>query len=130
MTREQFVNYLQDQGLISPQAHSLICQAIPHAREPIGMIAVQHGLIRGDDIDKVLDAQRGSKLRFGELAVRMGLLREEQVDRLLEVQMFRAVSDLVEVLVLSGQLPFDLAAEHLSRFLNSECQAVLDPAPN
>lgn len=121
MTRAQFIQYLRDKGVITPEVQQVLSETRPHAREPIGMIAVQYGLIRGHQIDDILDALRGSKYRFGELAVRMSLLRQEQVERLLEVQRFRATADLAETLVLAGHMDFKRAIELLNGFLQSEC---------
>ena len=123
MNRDLFFSYLLAKGVITEDAHELLAGCRPSAREPIGMIAVQHGLIRGGQIDRVLDAQRTSKLRFGELAVQMRLLSRDQVDRLLQVQDIRVVTDLVESLVLAGVLETGQVLQHLAGFLQQVGEA-------
>jgi hypothetical protein len=123
MSNVPFFDYLLKIGVITEDAHERLAGFSRWAREPIGMIAVQHGLIRNNEIDRVLDAQRKSKLRFGDLAVEMNLLSRRQVDRLLEVQNFRIMTDLFEALVLAGTLEHHEALRHLADFIHRECDA-------
>ena len=123
MNRDLFFSYLLTKGVITEDAREVLAGSRPCAREPIGMIAVQHGLIRGGQIDRVLDAQRTSTTRFGDLAVQMRLLSRDQVDRLLQVQHFRVVTDLVESLVLAGFLETGQVLQHLAGFLQQVCEA-------
>ena len=118
-----FFDYLLNKGVITENARDHLVGFSPWAREPIGMIAVQHGLIRNNEIDRVLDAQRSSTLRFGDLAVEMNLLSRSQVDRLLSVQSFRIMTDLLEALVLAGLLEYQEALRHLAEFIHQPCQA-------
>ena len=118
MSHAWFFDYLLNKGVITEDARDLLGGFSSWAREPIGMIAVQHGLIRNNDIDRVLDAQRSSTLRFGDLAIEMKLLSRPQVDRLLEVQSFRMMTDLFEALVLAGLLEYHEALKHLQQFID------------
>jgi hypothetical protein len=123
MSHVSFFEYLLTKGVITEDARDLHAGFSPWSREPIGMIAVQHGLIRNNQIDMVLDAQRSSKLRFGDLAVEMNLLSRPQVDRLLKVQSFRIMTDLFEALVLAGLLEYHEALRHLAEFIHQLCDA-------
>ena len=116
---EPFAAFLKERGLISPA----VCQRLAqrhYIREPIGMIAVGHGLLNPTQIDLVLDEQRTSRELFGEIAVRMGFLTPEQVDTLIKIQEFRTSSEIAETLALSQVLTVEDAARHLSSFLTRD----------
>jgi hypothetical protein len=62
---------------------------MPRAHKKIGEILVDLGVIKGLDVNRVLDAlsRRIDKQKFGQMAQTMGLLREEHVLAALAVQM-------------------------------------------
>lgn len=123
MSKERFVRYLLDRQIVAPRIKEVLNQAAPLPREPLGMIAVQHGLMKGDQIDRILNTQRESPRLFGDLAVEMRILRREQIDRLLRIQEFRVNSHVAEALVLSGAMKFDEALGQLGEFFRAECCA-------
>jgi len=92
------------------------------------MIAVGHGILDPNAIDKVLDHQRGSDERFGEIAIRLGLLTHEQVAALMKIQDFRLSAEVAEALALSGILPIEDAAVHLSSYFTRDRESVACPA--
>jgi hypothetical protein len=62
---------------------------MPRAHRKIGEILVDLGVIKGPDVNRVLDAlsRRLDKQKFGQMAQTMGLLREEHILAALAVQM-------------------------------------------
>jgi len=114
---QSFVDYLADRNLIPDNVGQQIRNTRCYIREPIGMIAAGHGLLRPDQIDLVLDRQRDSQQRFGDIAVELGCLKREQVDLLVAIQDFRAVAAAAESLALTGVLSWDDAVHYLGVFL-------------
>lgn len=114
---QPFVDFLVGRDLISDSVGQQITSTHCYIREPIGMIAVGHGLLRPDQIDLILDRQRDSKQRFGDIAVELGCLKREQVDLLVAVQEFRASAAAAEALALAGVLSWDDAVRYLGAFL-------------
>ncbi|HEX5271391.1 MAG TPA: hypothetical protein VFW33_12920 [Gemmataceae bacterium] len=62
---------------------------MPRAHRKIGEILVDLGVIKGTDVNRVLDAlsRRLDRQKFGQMAQTMGLLREEHILAALAVQM-------------------------------------------
>jgi hypothetical protein len=62
---------------------------MPRAHRKIGEILVDLGVIKGHDVNRILDAlsRRLDKQKFGQMAQTMGLLREEHILAALAVQM-------------------------------------------
>ena len=62
---------------------------MPRAHRKIGEILVDLGVMKGHDVNRVLDAlpRRLDRQKFGQMAQTMGLLREEHVLAALAVQM-------------------------------------------
>jgi hypothetical protein len=124
--KNKFTEYLISRREITEAAGEGLGTWSLRNREPIGIIAVEHGLISGHQVDEILDRQRGSKARFGELAVEMGLLKDAEVSWLIEVQNFRAVSSVAEALALSGLMPFNNAARLLADFVTEHANRERD----
>jgi hypothetical protein len=108
-----FVQFLTEQGVI-PQYLGKHLGERRFVREPIGMIAVGHGILSPDQIDTVLARQRGSGERFGDIAVDLGLLTRQQVDVLIRIQEFRSSAEIIEALSLAGILPIEDGVRQLS----------------
>jgi hypothetical protein len=62
---------------------------MPRAHRKIGEILVDLGVLKGLDVNRVLDAlsRRLDRQKFGQMAQTMGLLREEHILAALAVQM-------------------------------------------
>jgi hypothetical protein len=62
---------------------------MPRAHRKIGEILVDLGVIKGNDVNRVLDAlgRRLDRQKFGQMAQTMGMLREEHILAALAVQM-------------------------------------------
>lgn len=112
-----FVEYLISRDLVSAGVARQLVEHSRTPRDPVGMIAVAHGLLLPDQIDLILDEQRQSGERFGEAAVRLGFVTEDQVGLLLKVQELRAAAEIGEALVLAGVLEFEEMAQDLGGFL-------------
>src|SRR5512133_2110359 len=102
-----FVEYLATRDLVTEVEVRQLEGTIRLAREPIGMIAVSHGLLSASQIDKILDKQRHSKDRFGEIAVELGFLTPEQVQTLVKIQELRTACAITEALALGGMLRYE-----------------------
>lgn len=59
----------------------------------IGEILVSWGRLTREQVEKVLQAQRSSNLRFGEQAIKLGFAKRADVDRALALQFGYAVGD-------------------------------------
>lgn len=113
---EAFAQYLIDRGLIPASVGRKLAER-NYIREPIGMIAVGHGILTPMQIDMILDRQRECRDKFGEIAVAMGVLTQEQVDVLIKIQEFRTSSEISEALALAQVLSIEDAAKYLGSFL-------------
>lgn len=118
--RNPFISYLVDRGFLRPELAIRLDDETLYSREPIGAIAAQHGLLRPDEIDAILNRQRTISDRFGEIAVDMGFLNPGQVENLVKIQSFRACADIAELLVLRQDLTYEDMLNHLGAFLAGE----------
>jgi hypothetical protein len=125
-----FVEFLIERDLVPREVGDQLTGQKRFIREPIGMIAVSHGLIQSDQIDVILDRQRECKQRFGEIAAELGFLAHVQVDTLVKIQEFRAAGNIAECLALAGVLSFEDAAQYLGAYLvrDREVEAMLSDA--
>jgi len=111
-----FTTFLMDRDLIPAGAFKQL-SASRLTREPIGMIAVGHGLLSAAEIDQILDRQRQTSERFGEIAVEMGAVTADQVDTLVKIQEFRTAVAICEALALAGTLRCEEAFRYLGTYL-------------
>ena len=117
MMSQPFVEFLLANKKIDESSADRISRWAMRNQEPIGMIAVDHGLIVGRQIDEVLDRQKHSKRKFGELAIEMELLNEENVTVLLQIQQLRMLTGILEALALCGIQSLDDGFRLLSDFV-------------
>ena len=54
--------------------------------QPIGEIAVQHGLLTTEQVVRVCEEQKNCEVFFGELAKKLGFLTAEQLEFLIQAQ--------------------------------------------
>jgi len=120
-----YVQFLVERDLVPTSVTKRLTENRRFVREPIGMIAVNHGLLNPNDIDTILDRQREeSQLRFGDIAVDMGCLTREQVDNLVKIQEFRAAADITEALALGGVLSVEDAGRCLGSYLVGDHEVI------
>ncbi|MBP7935892.1 MAG: hypothetical protein KA354_14700 [Phycisphaerae bacterium] len=118
-----FVEFLTERDLIPASAAALLCKSRSFVRQPIGMIAVSHGLLRPDQIDLVLDRQRSHKDHlFGEIAVELGFLTRQQTEMLVRIQELRLAADITETLALAGVCTYEDGVRYLGAFLVRDCE--------
>lgn len=119
-----FVEYLIARDLVSPKVAEQLHSKSRYLREPVGMIAVSHGLLFPEQIDRILDRQRESQMRFGEIAEELGYLDKVQVDTLLKIQELRAMVNIGEALALSEVMPFDDTCHYLGNYLTQNQEVI------
>lgn len=119
---QPFVNHLVKTGILSAQQASRVEAWASGRHDPVGIIAVEHGMIIGRQIDDVLGRQRDWDRRFGQIAVEMGYLSDGQLDSLLTIQEFRDQTRVVEAVILAGLAPSGEILRAYGRFvLDHEC---------
>jgi hypothetical protein len=112
-----FVQYLRQQGMLTAEQAQRIDAWASGRHDPIGIIAVEHGLILGRQIDEVLGTQRDTDWRFGQVAIELGHLGPRSTAQLLEIQRLRQWSRVAEAVVLAGIRPSDEVFSALARFV-------------
>jgi hypothetical protein len=117
--KSAFAEYLVATGRIERDRLELIPKSEWLYREPIGRLAMLHGLLSGVDVEEVLRQQRYNDQRFGEVAVRMGMITREQLDVLFRGQAIRACLELIEDLALAGALEFNAGLAAVNEFVSS-----------
>lgn len=119
-----FVQFLIDRDLIPANVAKRLTEGRRFVREPLGMIAVNHGLLHPKDIDVVLDRQRECNARSGDIAVELGCLTRQQVDDLVKIQEFRAAADITEALILGSVLSCEDAVRCLGSYLVGDQEVI------
>jgi hypothetical protein len=114
-----FADYLVSSGRVERDRLELIPRSEWLYREPIGRLAMLHGLLSGVDVEEILRHQHHGDQRFGEIAVRMGMLTWDQLGVLFRGQSMRACLELVEDLALAGILDFNAGIAAISEFVSS-----------
>lgn len=111
-----FIQFLLERDIVSESVARRFTENKRYVREPIGMIAVDHGLLDVSQIDEILDRQSETDKRFGEIAVEMGFMSEAQVERLVKIQANRVPADIAEILALAGVITCEDAVQYLGAF--------------
>lgn len=85
----------------------------------IGQLALEEGVLTGRDVFDVLRAQRETpSMRFGEIAVEMGLMRQEDLRRLIMLQSDRR-QPFERILVDHGVLTAEQMASAKADYLST-----------
>lgn len=119
-----FLDYLAERDLVTEGLARQLEERIRLAREPIGMIALGHGLLTTAQIDTILDRQKHCSIRFGEIAVQLGFLTGEQVETLVRIQGLRSAVAFAETLALGGVLRYEDAVRYLGTFFARDDEMV------
>ncbi len=112
-----FVDHLRAKGLLTHEQAERVASWASGRHDPIGIIAVEHGLILGRQIEEVLGQQRDCDWRFGQVAVEMGHLTRPCLDHLLQIQRHRQWARVAEAVVLAGILPSDKVFRAYAEFV-------------
>lgn len=118
--KHHFAQYLVSSGELAPHALKRVSEVTWEAREPIGRLALMHGLLDPDAIERVLERQNLTREPFGQIAIRLGIMTPDQLRTLLNGQGARACVEMVEDLALSGAISIERGLAALSRFVASE----------
>lgn len=89
----RLILHLLERGLVTPRAVMRALLGHLASSPPLGQLALYRGVLRVEEVVKVLDAQlEQPHKRFGELAVAMDFCTLHDIETLLEEQQARAVS--------------------------------------
>ena len=111
--------YLKSKGIISAEQLVAALETQLNTLTPIGQLALEEGIISPRDIFDVLRAQSESpNIRFGDLAIEMGLMKRDDLMRLLMIQGDRK-RPLAEILVGQGVLTKEKSGAELAEFRQS-----------
>lgn len=118
--KQAFADHLLTTGRISSESLNSMSYAgwLPH--EPIGRLAVIHGLLTGNDVDAIMREQKLGRGSFGQIAKHLELLTENQIRFLLIGQAARACLELLEVLVLAETLSMASGLEAMAEFISQD----------
>lgn len=114
-----FAEHLIATGRVTRDQLELIPRSEWLYREPIGRLAMMHGLLSGVDVEEILRQQHTDERLFGEIALRLGMLTREQLDVLFRGQSIRACLELTEDLALAGLIEFNAGLEAAIEFISS-----------
>lgn len=119
MSAKFFGQYLLEKGRITSQHLIDALEYQKSVSQPIGALALDHGLLTVDQVKLVLGRQLKSDKRFGELAVSLGLLTQAQVDELLQAQTSHKLL-LGESLIVKGYISVETLERELKEFKKEE----------
>lgn len=96
--------YLKKKGLVTAEQLVAALETQHDTLVPIGQLALEEGILSARDIFDVLQAQNEApNIRFGDLAIEMGMMKRDDLMRLLLIQADRK-RPIAEILVGHGVL--------------------------
>jgi CheY-specific phosphatase CheX len=119
MSAKFFGQYLLEKGRITSQQLVDALEFQKSVSQPIGALALDHGLLSVDQVKLILGRQLKNERRFGELAVSLGLLTQAQVDELLQVQSSHKIL-LGEALIIKGYISVETLERELKEYKKEE----------
>ena len=117
--KSRFADYLIASGRIARRRLHEIAPREWVDHEPIGRLALIHGLLTAEDIEEILREQEADDCLFGEIAVRKGLLTPEQLDVLIRGQAMRACVELMEDMARAGEMDFEAGLDAIKAYISS-----------
>ncbi|HOX42579.1 MAG TPA: chemotaxis protein CheX [Myxococcota bacterium] len=93
-----------------------------------GVLAVQKGFLRADQVEAINDFQRGTDRRFGDLALEKGWMNPEQVREIITLQKNNYLY-LGEALLELGHLTEDVLERELAIFKEEQSRYNLEAVP-
>jgi hypothetical protein len=115
-----FLDFLVSTDRVRSEQIGSVAAAGTDAWEPIGRLALLHGIISPDDIDKILSLQKKGNEYFGQIAIQLGLITESQLALILTGQAVRACLELIETLVIGEVLDLPVGLSALTEFITQE----------
>lgn len=111
---KSFSQYLLDEGLINKEQLEKAL-AIQNKDRLLGTLAMELGVLAGEDILKINGYQEANNVQFGEAAISLGLLTSNQLKYLLDVRL-RRKTRIGDILVNEGFLSKEDLYNALMRF--------------
>ncbi len=102
-----FVEFLVDRGTISVEQGTGVVEWARLSRDLLGAIAMEHGLLSGEQICAVVQHQREGGGMFGDACIELGFLNRCEVEVLLRAQEMRTLRCEVERVILGGLVVAD-----------------------
>lgn len=126
--KRAFAEFLVETGRLPRTALAKIARGEWASGDPLGRLALQHNLLSGADIDRILQQQNLEGGYFGEIAQRLELLTRSQLDVLLVGQGVRGCVELVEHLALLKLMDISTGLTAIAEFAaQGSFQAHLEP---
>jgi hypothetical protein len=108
--------HLKKVGLITAEQLVAAIEVQLNTLVPIGQLALEEGILSARDIFDILQAQNAAPTeRFGDLAIEMGLMKRDDLMRLLMIQADRK-RPISEILVAHGAVTQQQAELELAAF--------------
>lgn len=108
--------HLKKVGLISAEQLVAALEVQLHTLVPIGQLALEEGVLSAREIFDILQAQNDApNERFGDLAIEMGLMKRDDLMRLLMIQADRK-RPIAEILVAQGAITQEALENELAAF--------------
>jgi hypothetical protein len=121
----QFGLYLQQRGLITAEQFIRALKLQQRERQPLGLIAVEEGLLTPPDLLRILQRQTDlTNDRLGDVAIELGILNRRDVAMLLLMQLDRELP-FGECLVRLGILTRDEVNLYMNDYRQEREQAAL-----
>jgi len=119
MSAKFFGQYLLEKGRITSQQLVDALEYQKSVSQPIGALALDHGLLSVDQVKLILGRQLKNEKRFGDLAVSLGLLTQAQIDELLQAQSSHKLL-LGEALIIKGYIAVETLERELKEYKKEE----------
>ena len=127
--KAEFAEYLVTTARVGRERIETIPRDERRSTEPLGRLAMLHGLLSGADVEEILRHRHIDDRLFGQTALRLGMMTQDQLDVLLRGQSIRACLELVEDLALAGALEFKSGLEAITEFVSNRDFATVSATP-
>jgi chromosome segregation ATPase len=118
--RAGFLDFFLGSSSESLPSLGVLRSTIRSSCEPLGVLALRHGLIEPGQIHAILDRQMEDERPFGQIATEMGALSADALGALLQLQSVREALRATEVLSASGLVAVEETVPSFSIFLAGE----------
>ena len=119
--KQCFTEFLVSQGAIDAEEGASVRAWAHQSRDLLGTIAMDHGILDGEQIRAVVSRQREGGEMFGDVCVELGFMGRRELDVLLGAQDLRTIRCEAERLMLLGAVGIGEVEGLLSGFYGSGC---------